>query len=389
MPRMKMIALLALAWWAGLASARAQQELSVAFYDEHIRVAYDSALSKLAAADGREPTLVRHFAALSQAPYSSLLRSLQQARRALQLNDWLYYQLMRKSLQQIYPQPLDLELAVWFFLSQSGFDTRLAYVEEEVFVFVYTREEVFEAPIIQDGGRTFVNLTDIHGGGRSARPLYLLDFKPNPSGHAFSFQLRQLPLLRPQPKAMQVRFGLHGKTYALDVKADATVRQYMADYPILDEGSYLDVPLSPALAESLLPQLLKMLEGKNEWESVELLAAFTRSAFAYQEDKDYFGFNKPMIAEEVFLYPYSDCEDRCALFIRLVDALLGLPMIVLAYPGHLSVGVALPQLREGFIRHQGKAYYICDPTGPVGSSAIGKAPEGFEDAPFEIIKVYK
>ena len=36
----------------------------------------------------------------------------------------------------------------------------------------------------------------------------------------------------------------------------------------------------------------------------ELLAAFTRSSFAYKEDKEYFGYSKPMVAEEVFLYPF-------------------------------------------------------------------------------------
>ena len=96
-----------------------------------------------------------------------------------------------------------------------------------------------------------------------------------------------------------------------------------------------------------------------------------------------------MVAEEVFLYPYSDCEDRSALFIRLAEELLGLPMIVLAYPDHLTVGVALPQTKSGFVRYNSKAYYVCDPTGPVNSDAVGKIPEGYEDTPYEIIKEYK
>ena len=96
-----------------------------------------------------------------------------------------------------------------------------------------------------------------------------------------------------------------------------------------------------------------------------------------------------MVAEEVFLYPYSDCEDRSALYVRLVQELLGLPMIILAYPDHLTVGVALPQTKGGFVRYKSKAYYICDPTGPANSAVVGEVPEGYEDTPFDIIKEYK
>ncbi len=389
MPRSIVIAFAILCYFVRLAPAQAYQELSVAFYAENIQISYEPEMLRLPKPTIDDKGLTRHFSALSNSGYAAVLRSLQQARKALQLNDWLYYQLMKKTLSELYAQQAEAELAAWFLLSQSGFDTRLAYLGEDVFVFVYTQDAIFEAPIIKDQGRSFVNLTDIRGGGNPQRALYLLEFKPNANGQAFSFKLDKLPLLRPKPQEKQLRFTLHGKIYVLNIQTDTQVKQYMAGYPLMDEGAYLDVPLSTTLAESLLPQLRKMLEGKNEWESVELLTAFTRSAFAYQEDKSYFGYNKPMVAEEVLLYPFSDCEDRCALFIRLVDKLLGLPMIVLAYPGHLSVAVALPQIKEGFVRYQGKAYYICDPTGPAESSVIGRAPEGYEQDSFEIIKHYK
>lgn len=163
----------------------------------------------------------------------------------------------------------------------------------------------------------------------------------------------------------------------------------MAEYPLIDEAEYLDIPFSATLSASLFPQLEQLLAGKSEWEKAELLAAFTRSSFAYKEDKEYFGYSKPMAAEEVFLYPYSDCEDRSALYIRLAEELLGLPMIALAYPDHLTVGIALPRTKNGFVRYKGEAYYICDPTGPANSAEVGVVPAGYENAPFEVIRKYE
>ncbi len=392
MPRQIGLMLLAILQFQLPAAAQGYQEVSVPYYSETLRVAYNPEMLSLAEpAAVNERELVRHFNALSATDYAPLLRSLQQARKIFQLNDWLYYQLLRKALHKLYAgrSPLARELACWFLLSRSGFDTRLAFMDSEVFIFAYTQEAIFEAPLIEDRGRNFVNLTNIQRGAAARqRALYLLDFQANPKGHAFSFKLGQLPLLRPTVIEKQLRFPFQGKWRQIDVSADETVRQYMADYPLIDEGAYLDIPLSATLSESLLPQLRKLLEGKTEWEAAALLASFTRSAFAYKEDKECFGYSKPMAAEEVFLHPYSDCEDRCALFIRLADALLQLPMAVVAYPGHLSVALALPQARPGFFRYQNKAYYICDPTGPPNSEAVGQHPEGYKDSPFEIIRSY-
>ncbi|MCB0566687.1 MAG: hypothetical protein KDD01_20145 [Phaeodactylibacter sp.] len=373
------------------ASAQGNSELIVPFYSESLRITYNPSLLLPDKPAINDRALSQYFHALSQTDYSPLLRSLSQSKKVFQLNDWLYYQLMRKVLDELYASRsgVEKELACWFLLSQAGYDTRLAYLGEEAFVYVYSQDAVFEAPVIEDKGRQFVNLTNIRTAGGQQRALYLLNFQPSAQGNAFSFQLNKLPLLRPREVPVKVRFLYRGQWNELEVKADQTIRQYMAEYPLIDEAQYLDVPFSPTLSASLLPQLRHLLKDKSEWEKAELLAAFTRSSFAYKEDKEYFGYSKPMVAEEVFLYPFSDCEDRSALYVQLCQEFLGLPMIVLAYPDHLTVAIALPQTKSGFVRYKSKAYYICDPTGPANSAVVGEIPEGYENTPFDIIKEYK
>jgi hypothetical protein len=136
-----------------------------------------------------------------------------------------------------------------------------------------------------------------------------------------------------------------------------------------------------------LPQFQEILKNKTEKEALEILASFTRSAFQYKNDNDYFGKNKPMIGDEVFYYPYSDCEDRSALFYYLVNELLRLPMIVIAYDDHLTIAVATSRSLGDAIYFKNKKYYICDPTGPSNSEKIGKAPVGYTHQKFEILEV--
>ncbi len=391
MPRILLLLALAGLLAGKPATAQENLEMILPFYSENIRIIYNPSLLSAGAPAISERGLVAHFHALARTDYAVLLKSTSQARKALNLNDWLHYQLLTKALEKIYTgrPKVEKELACWFLLSQAGFDTRLAYLDDDVFLYAYSRDAIFEAPIIKDRGRSFVNLTNIHSGRSAQQALYLLNFQPNPEGRSFSFQLKQLPLLRPRLSRREARFFFRDKWHQLEVEVNETIREFMADYPMLEESQYLDVPLSSALMNSLLPQLKRMLEGKNKWEAAELLAAFTRSSFAYKEDKAHFGKSKPMVAEEVFLYPFSDCEDRTALFVRLAQELLGLPMLVLAYPGHLTVAVALPQTKDGFVRYKGKAYYVCDPTGPVDSATVGEIPQGYEDSPFEVIKSYE
>jgi hypothetical protein len=125
--------------------------------------------------------------------------------------------------------------------------------------------------------------------------------------------------------------------------------------------------MSPYLRDQLSDQLAPLLAGCSERDALRLLLAFTRQAFSYQTDDTAYGFEKPFFAEEVFLHPHSDCEDRVALFYNLVRELLGFPMLVLEMPDHLTLAVAFEGGSGKYIRHRGKTYWVCDPTGPISA----------------------
>jgi hypothetical protein len=366
------------------------EEITIPFFTEQVPIQYQTDLLQISRPEMTEQGLRAYFRQMSTTEYDVLIRSLQQARKAFRLNDWLYYKLIKQVLQQIYGQhePVDRTLSAWFILSQSGYDTRLTYLDEEAYLYVFTMDNVFEAPIIQDGGRSFINLSNVRSGQVQQRALYMLGFIPNPDGHAFTFTFKDLPRLRPLIKQQKVSFFYQEEWHTLEVRVDENIAAYMEDYPVVAETQYLEVPLSPQLFHSLIPALKAMLKGKNEWQSAELLAAFTRSAFEYKEDKAYFGCSKPMVAEEVFIHPFSDCEDRTALFFQLARTLLPLPLLVVAYPDHLTLAMALPPAPGSTIPFKGRNYYFTDPTGPVRDHKVGQVPKGYENKPFTILKHY-
>ncbi len=364
----------------------------VNFYGEKIPLRFHSDMDIRYSGAVQEQSMVNYYKRLERSSFYVILDELDKYKQAFNLNDWLYYKLMKAAVREFYSveSQTQVELTTWFLLSKKGWNTRLAYSGSNVFVYVFTEDELFEIPMIDDDGKTFVNLTGIGMKKRLRQGIYMLNFTPGPNGVAFSFYLQSLPRFHPNQETRSFTFNFKGQKYQIDIQVDKRIKLLMDDYPIFAENEYLEVPFSETVERSLIPQLRVFLKGKSEAEALEFLVAFTRSSFRYKKDQEYFGDSKPMIAEEVFHYPFSDCEDRSALFYSLVKELLDLPMLIIAYPDHLTIAVAFsPEKGGDVIRFRGRNYYICDPTGPVNSTEIGWIPKEFKNSDFEIIGTYK
>lgn len=370
----------------------AATRLQLTFYDQPLELSLPEGFRYPHELRTGEMELRGLYRAFERRPYQQLLADLQWQAAEWQLNDWLFAQLIRQSMQAVYPTPEQaavVEYSTYFLLAKCGFDVRLTYRDKLLQVNVFTEDVLYEISLIQDGNRQYANISNgIRTTSNSGRSMYLLGQVPVPDGKAFSFVMQRWPKLNSSIATRTVVFQHRGRSRELTLSYDAGLAALLQYYPLVDEQWYMDAPLSTALKNSLIPQLQRMITGKSEREALELLVAFTRSAFVYKDDKSVFGTNKPMVADEVFHYPFSDCEDRSALFYSLVKVLLDLPMIVIAYEDHLSIAVAVPDEKGDAVNYQGKRYLFCDPTGPKQSSQIGVIPQGYEQQSFEIIGHY-
>jgi len=363
-----------------------------AFYNSPVRLRYSQELVHPYRAALSEEGISSYYKLLRLCPYQDLLEDLKGYKSELSLNDWLFYKLIYTAVDHIWRKQgeKEKELLCWFLLSELGYDTRLTYLKDQVFIYVYSEDTLFEIPLIRDQGRTYANLTSYRRGKALVREeLFLLQYKPRSGGRPFSFYLTRHPRLPADVIRKDIHFAYRGEHYIFPVEVNQTIVEVMEDYPYFSESQYLEVPLSSFSFNTLVPHLRRIIHGKSSFDALQLLAAFTRSSFQYKEDKSFFGKSKPMIADEVLYYPYSDCEDRSALFFQLVKTLLDLPMVAIAYEDHLTIGIASQELSGDAVWFKGRRYFICDPTGPPNSDVIGKFPQGYENKSFHIIGYYK
>lgn len=392
--------LLTLAFLAFVGSAPSEDNspenyhrFNLPFYAESIGIEYDPGMMISFRQEVTDATVRAAYREYRRRPTDVLLNSLLRSKEQFQLNDYLFYKLARTTMKVVYHQQADsgnaLEMTLYGMLLDAGFDARLTYRGNQIFVNVHTTDDLFEVPIIDVNGRPYANISCLEGNCDGRQRLFVHREHINPNGRSFGFQLRQWPTLSAQPVSKAMEFNYHGQRQRMQVTFDRTMVDIMSDYPFVNEYCYLETPLSPTLTASLLPQLRRYLEPLTTQQQIEFLASFTRSAFNYKEDNENFGHSKPMVPEELFGYSFSDCEDRSALFYALVRDLLNLPMAVLAYDDHLTIAVASNDIEGDYFTHEGVRYVFCDPTGPKNSSRIGQIPPGYEDKKFEIIGTYK
>ncbi len=282
------LALLMLSAPVLLSSADADlRSLQLSFYDQEVELTYREGITYPHRVRIEELALRRLYNALERRPYTEFLQSAQAIAQELRLNDWLYAQLIGEALADLYDKDVRNPIVVYstyFFLAKSGYDVRLTYRDQDIYVNAYTSDVIYEIPVIQEGGRKYANISAPPGVGGNGRSMYLLNQQPNPEGRSFRFQLDQWPQLLKDSRERSIAFQFQGRTYELPVRYQAGLAQLLASYPLVNEYWYLDAPLSPELKRTLIPQLRRMMQGLEIRDKMELLVALTRSGFSYREE---------------------------------------------------------------------------------------------------------
>lgn len=160
---------------------------------------------------------------------------------------------------------------------------------------------------------------------------------------------------------------------------------FYKEYPQCDYSVYFNAPVNSGVESRLISSLSPLLRGKSEADAANILINFVQTAFQYQTDDRQFGYEKPFFVEELFYYPYSDCEDRAILFSYLVRKLLGLDVVLLDYPEHIATAVRFNgDVGGDYLMVNGRKYTVCDPT-YIGAS-IGMTMPKFKTVAAKVLK---
>ena len=341
-----------------------QLSTSFDFYGFEVLLSYDENLKKPGSAQFNEQTISAWFGQMSNTNYNSLIEQLVFYRNQMNLNDWGYYLLVKNTAKEIAMQENDARLLTWFLLIRSGYKVKAAYFENQVYVLLPIRNQVYGKNFF-----TFDNLNFYMMEG-SLTNIYTYE-KDFPDAQKIMDLNIYSPLaIGEKTETKELTFDYNKPGEQLKINYNVNLINFYKDYPLSDLKVYFDATVSPESKYSIASDFAKMLEGKSEIEAANILLNFVQTAFQYQTDQEQFGYEKFFFAEEAFYYPYCDCEDRSVLFSYLVKSLLNLDVIGLNYPGHVATAICFnADVTGDFINYDGKKYVVADPTyinAPVG-----------------------
>lgn len=340
-------------------------------------------------------SIFRFYKEVNGSDYLPTVSKLMAYKNQKELNDWFYYQLIRRTAQMIAPKEVNYNrytLYKWFLMVKSGFDAKLALHNQQLLFYIRSEDEVFSIPLFEKNGKQYVclNIHDFFRANHDFNAIIdLVEIEDSLAVHSFSYAVSNVPdFAISDYEAKDILFPYGDKEYHFQVKINQKLGQFYANYPIVGFESYFNIPLSKTTYQSLIPTLKRELTKVKTKEGVDYLMKFTRNAFLYEDDQVHFGKEKRMPPEETLLSEASDCDDRAALFFYLVKEIYKLPMIVVLYENHVTVAVQFKKRYGKTITYQGKQYTLCEPT-PQGSDlSIGQIAEKYKNKTFEIVYSY-
>ena len=350
------------------------KNVSISYYGSIVTVAFPTAdVLKIRAL--KEGDLADAWKMLSGKKYDITVKTALDARKANNLCDWAYMEVLRAVTEKQYGKTNEAVLVQAFLMTQSGYRIRLGMTDTKLHMLIASKYHIY--------GKRYTTIDNVRFyimGDRDEQPLRICKAKVDKE-QSLSLQLARLPMLGEEMTPQRKLTSRKGVTATVSVNKNLI--DFLGDYPkscingdfTTRWAAYANTPLDKKVQDALYPVLKKTVANMTERDAVGIILNWVQTAFVYGYDDQIWGGDRPFFAQETLYYPQSDCEDRSILFSRLVRDILGLDVVLLYYPGHLATAVAFTgQERGDWLTYNERRYIVCDPTyenAPVGATMPG------------------
>ena len=309
--------------------------------------------------DASEKSVSALWKQLSDPVFDNMIAECLQNRDELNLCDWGYVMLTEQVAEAFCGGHTNEAVVLhMYLLTQSGYQMRIGRADDRLCVLVGSDAKIYRYRFFRINDvryYCFDNSID-----HNTFQIYNRAF---PKEKLMSLEMSQ-PRLTVKPTSPRT---INSKKYS-QAKTTVVLNQNLIDFfnscPINSEWElYSKTSLSDMAKDSLYPVLRKAIANKTQAQAANILLNFVQTGFAYATDQEQFGYERPLFPDESLYYPFCDCEDRSILFACLVRELMGLDVVLLDYPEHLSTAVCFTEKVEGdYLMLGNKKYIACDPT---------------------------
>ena len=369
--------------------------VSIDFYGRKLDFVVDAKL-RLKNKSVKESDVADYFEEISTMTNetSALWKQIDAYVKTMGLNDWGYFCILRSLSENIF-EDIDNRVLFSFYMlrNEGNFKARVARGKSSnkltLLAAIDNKKEVYSYSFFRfdDSAEPQLKYYSIYGGGNSKESIYTYDYCNQDKnlkqiGLDFHNQLNM-------GKCDAVReLNFEKINSKVELPYNSSHVAYLNDVPMTVFPIYFASPLSVE-AQAVFNQKLNELKKQySATQFIDILLNFVQTAFDYKTDAQQFGYEKYFYPEEVIAYPYSDCEDRSALFSWLVTTYTDAKVVGLQYEGHIATAVYFGDnvdMEGDKFSYAGKKYYVCDPT--YINASIGMTMPQFKGKMPKIIKI--
>lgn len=327
------------------------------FYGSQVDVAFDPTMLPLQLMGSDERSVTDVWSDLADGRANRWLYSCMEAKERFGLCDWAYIKFTEKAARALVADANQATLLQGFTLIQSGYAIRLGRCGERLCLLMPSAYPIYNYKyLVLDDWHYYVLLDSVDSGIYVFNSIF-------PDEHLPSSQIT-LPTLAYMPSGSKHFSSNAFPGVEVDLNPNFNVIAFYDECPRNSEWElFTRASLDETITSHLYPMLRGKIAGCTEEKAANILINFVQTAFEYKTDGEQFGYERPLYGDEVFFYPYSDCEDRSILFAILVRDLLGLDVALLHFEGHLATAVCFHEDIAGdYLMVEGRKYLICDPT---------------------------
>ena len=369
--------------------------VSIDFYGRKLDFVVDAKL-RLKNKSVKESDVADYFEEISTMTNetAALWKQIDAYVKTMGLNDWGYFCILRSLSENIF-EDIDNRVLFSFYMlrNEGNFKARVARGKSSnkltLLAAIDNKKEVYSYSFFRfdDSAEPQLKYYSIYGGGNSKESVYTYDYCNQDKnlkqiGLDFHNQLNM-------GKCDAVReLNFEKINSKVELPYNSSHVAYLNDVPMTVFPIYFASPLSVE-AQAVFNQKLNELKKQySATQFIDILLNFVQTAFDYKTDAQQFGYEKYFYPEEVIAYPYSDCEDRSALFSWLVTTYTDAKVVGLQYEGHIATAVYFGDnvdMEGDKFSYAGKKYYVCDPT--YVNASIGMTMPQFKGKMPKIIKI--
>jgi len=313
------------------------------------------------------------------------IKALKQASQDLQLDDWGTALLTHKYLTSLKKlNQNERQLFTWFYMVKQGFDARVAFDKNEVYLMLNTAQVLYEQKFFTFDKQRYYFVDFAKTRPIKIGSVYTYELQHSSAKNKVEIDLKVAPVQGESDKVRMLKTKVNNQTVSIKAPYNSSYIEFLDFYPQIAMEYYFQAELPDQTKITLLNQLKQKIAGLSELQATNFLLHFVQTALQYKTDQDQFNYENYLFAGETLHYPYADCEDRSVLFAYLVTHLMGNKVVGLKYDGHIATAVALKSESTGssFLLNNVR-YTIADPT--FINANVGEVMTGFEGVEPELV----